>query len=143
MANFRPIRHPNRATASRAPHPNRRPTLATRSFIARPTETGFTGIYVHRDGYPSHRLPLLLAAYQHRFAGDVEAMSQHLVANVAVGWSELGTDLLDGTPEALRNELTGGESHLSSELDNLITPDGSPPERMTVTEGATSGLDWG
>ncbi|MFI0743000.1 hypothetical protein ACH4PU_33755 [Streptomyces sp. NPDC021100] len=126
-----------------SPSPLRRIPLATRSFIARPTSTGFTGIYVHWDGYPSHHLPLLLAAYQHRFAGDLEAMSQHLVDNVSVGWSELGTDLLNGAPEPLRQALTGGENHPSSQLDDLITPDGSPPQRMTVTEASTEGLDWG
>ncbi|MBC2878067.1 hypothetical protein K7I03_28510 [Streptomyces mobaraensis] len=111
--------------------------------MARPTSTGFTGVYVHWDGYPSHHLPLLLAAYQHRFAGDLEAMSQHLVDNVSVGWSELGTDLLDGAPEPLRQALAGSENHPSSQLDDLITPDGSPPRRMTVTEASTEGLDWG
>ncbi|MCC3779455.1 hypothetical protein K6I33_005102 [Streptomyces sp. UNOB3_S3] len=100
-------------------------------------------MYVHWDGYPSHQLPLLLAAYQHRFASDLEAMSRHLIDNVPVGWSTLGTDLLDEAPEALRHALTGGESHPSSQLANLITPDGSLPRRMTVTEGSTSGLDWG
>ncbi|MCD9193396.1 hypothetical protein [Streptomyces albireticuli] len=117
--------------------------LATRSFIARPTDTGFTGIYVHWDGYPSHHLPLLLTAFRHRFAGDLETMAQHLIDNVAVGWSELGTDLLDGAPEPLRHALTGGDNYPSSELDDLITPDGSPPERMTVAETSASGLDWG
>ncbi|WP_327731464.1 hypothetical protein OG250_43285 [Streptomyces sp. NBC_00487] len=41
-------------------------SLATRSFIARPTDTGYAGVYVHWDGYPSHHLPLLLGAHQYR-----------------------------------------------------------------------------
>ncbi|MCP3821397.1 hypothetical protein NLX86_25865 [Streptomyces sp. A3M-1-3] len=40
---------------------------------------------------------MLLAAYQHRFGQDVEAMARHLVDGVAVGWDELGTDLLDAS----------------------------------------------
>ncbi len=72
--------------------------MSTHSVIARPTGTGYTGIYVHLDGYPSARLPLLLAAYQHRFARDVDAMSVHLIGQVTIAWDELGTDLLDGAP---------------------------------------------
>ncbi|MET9544231.1 hypothetical protein ABZY36_02820 [Streptomyces sp. NPDC006627] len=58
--------------------------MSTRSVIARPSETGYTGIYVHHDGSPSGRLPLLLTAYQHRFARDVEAMSVHLIDQVSI-----------------------------------------------------------
>ncbi|PIM71825.1 hypothetical protein CTU88_14225 [Streptomyces sp. JV178] len=111
--------------------------------MARLTATGYSGVYVHWDGYPSGRLPLLLAAHQHRFVGDVEAMAQHLIDNVPVGWSCLGTDLLDGAPEALRTHLTGGRDFPSNELDDIVTADGSPPERQTVTEKTADGLDWG
>ncbi|WP_309248779.1 hypothetical protein [Streptomyces sp. MNP-20] len=83
--------------------------MSTGSCIARPTETGYTGIYVHFDGYPSGRLPLLLAAYQHRFARDVEAMRVHLIDQVSIAWDELGTDLLDGAPKSLIKKLTGRE----------------------------------
>lgn len=76
---------------------------------------------------PSHHLPLLLAAYQHRFGRDLEAMSRHLIDDVAVGWDELGTDLLDGVPSPLVTALTGGEHWPSVTLDNLITADGSVP----------------
>ncbi len=63
---------------------------------------------------PSHHLPLLLTAYQHRFRRDIEAMSRHLVVDVAVGWNELGTDLLDGAPPEIITALTGGERWLST-----------------------------
>lgn len=94
---------------------------------------------------PSHHLPLLLAAYQHKFGRDVEAMSRHLIDDVAVGWDELGTDLLDGAPPTLVAELTGGEHCPSRTLDHLITPDGSPPVRMTVTDETADAQDiqWG
>ncbi|MFC8223201.1 hypothetical protein ACFUTY_34145 [Streptomyces sp. NPDC057362] len=36
---------------------------------------------------PSHHLPLLLAAYQYKFGRDVEAMAQHLIDDIAVGWT--------------------------------------------------------
>ncbi|MEU9369559.1 hypothetical protein AB0D71_33770 [Streptomyces avermitilis] len=65
-------------------------------------------MYVHFDGYPASKLPLLLAAYQYRFAGHVEAITRHLIDEVHHGWEELGTDLLDGAPAALRRSLTGG-----------------------------------
>jgi hypothetical protein len=88
---------------------------------------------------------MLLAAYQHRFRGDVEAMVQHLVDGVAVAWEELGTDLLDGAPPEIVTALTGGEQWPSSTLDHLVSPDGSPPVRMTVTEktAADQNLQWG
>ncbi|MGW0137543.1 hypothetical protein [Streptomyces calvus] len=72
-------------------------------------------------------------------------MARHLVDNVAVGWSELGTDLLGGAPPEIVIALTGGERWPSSTLDHLVTPDGSPPVRMTVTEKivADQDLQWG
>lgn len=78
-------------------------SLSTRSFIARPTVgTGYSGIHVQLDGVPSHHLPLLLAAYQYKFGRNVEAMAQHLIDDIAVGWDELGTDLLDDAPTHAR-----------------------------------------
>ncbi|MEI5603569.1 hypothetical protein [Streptomyces brasiliscabiei] len=114
--------------------------------MARPTTgTGYSGIYVQLDGVPSHHLPLLLAAYQYKFGRDVEAMSRHLIDDVAVGWDELGTDLLDGAPPSLVAALTGGEQWPSRHLDHLMTPDGSPPVRMSVTDETADEQDmqWG
>ncbi|WP_447035846.1 hypothetical protein [Streptomyces sp. DSM 118878] len=94
---------------------------------------------------PSHHLPLLLAAYQYKFGRDVEAMAQHLIDDIAVGWGELGTDLLDDAPPTLVAALTGGEHRPSRTLDHLITPDGAPPVRMTVTDTTAGdlGMPWG
>ncbi|MFF5273810.1 hypothetical protein [Streptomyces sp. NPDC000133] len=94
---------------------------------------------------PSVHLPLLLAAYQHKFERNVEAMCRHLIDDVAVGWDELGTDLLDGAPPALVNSLTGGEHWPSRTLDHLVTPDGSPLVRMSVTDTTADEQDmqWG
>lgn len=118
--------------------------MTTRSFIARPTEAGgYDGIYVHLDGLPSHHLPLLLTAFQYRFNRDLEAMSRHLVDDVAIGWDELGTDLLDHAPPELFVALTGGETWPSTQPENLWTLDGSPPQRMTVNPEATDDLEWG
>nr|WP_106980832.1 MULTISPECIES: hypothetical protein [Streptomyces] len=113
--------------------------------MARPTASGYDGIYVHLDGYPTAQLPLLLAAFQYRFARDLDAMTRHLVDDVTVGWEELGTDLLDGAQPYIVEELTRGDRWPSKTLDHLITPDGSPPTRMTVTEkdAADQDLEWG
>ncbi|MFK0121187.1 hypothetical protein [Streptomyces sp. NPDC090994] len=72
-------------------------------------------------------------------------MSRHLVDDVAVGWDELGTDLLDGAPPEIVAALTGGEQWPSTTLDHLCTVDGSPPVRMTVTEqtAADQDMQWG
>lgn len=118
--------------------------MTTRSFIARPTEAGgYDGIHVHQDGLPSNHLPLLLTAYQYRFNGDLDAMSRHLIDDVAIRWDELGTDLLDHAPKELALALTGGETWPSSQPKNLYTLNGSPPRRMTVTPEATDELEWG
>ncbi|WSZ34375.1 hypothetical protein OG806_35530 [Streptomyces sp. NBC_00882] len=88
---------------------------------------------------------MLLAAYQYKFGRDIEAMSRHLIDDVAVGWDELGTDLLDDAPPALVTALTGGEHWPSRTLDHLITPDGSSPVRMSVTDTTADEQDvqWG
>ncbi|MGW4197084.1 hypothetical protein [Streptomyces sp. NPDC005004] len=102
-------------------------------------------MYVHFDGVPSHHLPLLLTAFQHRFARDLETLSQHLIDDVRVGWEELGTDLLAGAPPELASALTGGDEWPGRTLDHLLTPDGSPPVRMTVTDqdALAQDMQWG
>ncbi|MEU9246581.1 hypothetical protein [Streptomyces sp. NPDC048385] len=94
---------------------------------------------------PSHHLPLLLTAFQHRFRRDLEAMSRHLVDDASVGWEELGTDLLNGAPYAIVSILTGGQKWPSRTLDHLTTADGAPPVRMTVTDATADEQDmqWG
>ncbi|WP_234332302.1 hypothetical protein [Streptomyces sp. NRRL F-5650] len=114
--------------------------MSTRSVIARPVGTGFCGVYVHHDGYPSGRLPLLLAAYQHRFAGDIDALTEYLIDRVPIGWSSLGADLLAGVPASLRAELTSPRMLPGRQYDEARTPD-APPVR--VTDAVAGGLDWG
>ncbi|ADI04315.1 hypothetical protein SBI_01194 [Streptomyces bingchenggensis BCW-1] len=53
-------------------------------------------------------------------------MAQHLIYDVAVGRSYLGTDLLDSAPDALCKELLDGEHSSSLELNNIVTANGSP-----------------
>ncbi|MBC9719214.1 hypothetical protein H9Y04_42555 [Streptomyces sp. TRM66268-LWL] len=99
-------------------------------------------MYVHFDGYPDSKLPLLLAAYRHRFAGDLEAMAQHLIDDVEHGWDELGTDLLDGAPATLRRALTGGAEYPSRQITDVVNADGSPAERELITQDGTDELEW-
>ncbi|WP_406502880.1 hypothetical protein [Streptomyces sp. NBC_01602] len=80
-------------------------TKAASQVIARATGTGYAGTYVRFDGYHSHHLPLLLAAHQHGFTGDTDALAAYLIDEVPEGWSFTGTDLLDGAPDALRRHL--------------------------------------
>lgn len=96
------------------------------------------------DGVPSHHLPLLLAAFQWRFARDLHTLKRHLIDDVAIGWERLSTDLLDGAPHSVIQTLADGEHRPSRTLD-VITPGGSPPARMTVTEATADALDmeWG
>lgn len=87
--------------------------------------------------------PLLLAAHQHRFAGDTDALAAHLIDSPAVGWNSLGEDLLDGAPDEVRQHVVGphGGPGPSSTIDNMFTLDGSPAERMTCNEAA-AGQGW-
>lgn len=62
------------------------------SVIARPTESGWEGRYVHNDGHPTIRIPLLRALYAGPFAGDLDAMTKFLVDAHPAGWSQLGLD---------------------------------------------------
>ncbi|KUJ34527.1 hypothetical protein ACZ90_70970 [Streptomyces albus subsp. albus] len=57
---------------------------------------------------------MLLAAHLYRFGHDIEAMARPLLDSVAIGWDELGTDLLDGAPPEILSALTGGEQRSSS-----------------------------
>ncbi|WTB59919.1 hypothetical protein OIC43_09465 [Streptomyces sp. NBC_00825] len=100
---------------------------------------------MHLDGGPESKLPLLLAAFQYRFGRDLDAMTQHLVDDVAVGWEELGSDLLDGALPETVTALTWGDRWPSRTMDTLMTLDGSPPTRMTVTETTAADQDmaWG
>ncbi|MFD3580884.1 hypothetical protein [Streptomyces sp. NPDC058683] len=72
-------------------------------------------------------------------------MTRHLVDDVAVCWDELGTDLLDGAPPEIVTALVGTERWPSTTPTNLITPDGSAPVRMGVTEktAADQDIQWG
>lgn len=62
------------------------------SVIARPTETGFAGRYVHNSGHPTSRVPLLRTLYTGAFAGDLDAMTKFLVDDHPAGWSQFGAD---------------------------------------------------
>ncbi|MFD7017511.1 hypothetical protein [Streptomyces sp. NPDC059928] len=99
-------------------------------------------MYVHFDGYPDSKLPLLLAAYQHRFAGDLEAMARHLIDDVYYGWDELGTDLLDGAPASVRRSLTGDDEYPSRQMTDVTWADGTPAERELITQDGTDELEW-
>lgn len=120
--------------------------MATRSFIARPTDAGYAGVYFHADGDPRARLPLLLACYRYGFYGDIEAMARHLIDDLpgsARDWGNLGTDLLHGAPEELRHTLTGGHEYPSRTLANLTDMSGAPAARRLITQSTSGGLDWG
>jgi hypothetical protein len=64
--------------------------MSMRSIIARATPDGFAGRYVHHNGQPTARVPLLLTLYQDSFGRDLEAMQQFLLDRHPAGWSCLG-----------------------------------------------------
>ncbi|GAA2672499.1 hypothetical protein GCM10010400_38060 [Streptomyces aculeolatus] len=126
-------------TSPGAPRQGGGRSVATRSFIARPTDAGYVGANVLYDGYPSGRLPLLLASYRYRFGSDIAAMSRHLIDDVpasACGWEELGADLLHGAPEELRHALTG-----AVDLRRLTSLTRPPHDAVDGAESLARG-DW-
>ncbi|WP_329562044.1 hypothetical protein [Kitasatospora sp. NBC_01266] len=66
--------------------------MSTRSIIARLTPDGFAGRYVHEEGCPIDRVPILLTAIQEHFAGDIEAAARFYLDDHPAGWLSLGTD---------------------------------------------------
>ncbi|MEU5898679.1 hypothetical protein [Streptomyces venezuelae] len=92
---------------------------------------------MHSDGYPSHHLPLLLAAHQYTFGKDTEALTRYLIDDAPEGWSSLGTDLLVHAPGFLRDTLPRGHHEPGRRY-----PERSPGERLVFTEQTASRLDW-
>ncbi|MCX4758797.1 hypothetical protein [Kitasatospora purpeofusca] len=115
--------------------------MSTRSVIARPTPSGFRGIYCHKDGQPSHQLPLILGAFQYRFGEDADALARHLVDDVPVGWSALGTDLLDGAPDELRT-APGIGRWPGRQYSSEPSAGGRVEPRAVITERTSERLTW-
>lgn len=63
--------------------------MSTRSIVARPTEAGWEGVYVHSDGMPTSHGPVLLDAQQAFFADNPAGLADFLLSHPA-GWSSLG-----------------------------------------------------
>lgn len=63
--------------------------MSTRAAIARPSESGFTGVYHHWDGYPTGLGSTLYNAYRHVFAHDSERMCAYLIDEHPAGWSTI------------------------------------------------------
>ena len=66
--------------------------MSTRAVIARATTEGFTGVYHHRDGYPSGLACNLWALYHGHFEGDLQAMCKTLIDDHPTGWSTIHGD---------------------------------------------------
>jgi len=65
--------------------------VSTRSIVAFRDDESTTGIYVHFDGYPEGRLPVLREIYTATLHRDLHQMRTVLLKHRA-GWSQLSTD---------------------------------------------------
>lgn len=63
--------------------------MSTRSVIARKTQTGFTGVYHHWDGYPSGLGAMLFELRNGHFKRDTQAMLRYLIDEHPAGWSTI------------------------------------------------------
>lgn len=71
--------------------------MSTRSIIGRAQGDGFVrGVYVHFDGYPTARGPVLFAIAERIGVANLWA---HLDAATAGGWSSLNPDVHVGDPD--------------------------------------------
>lgn len=66
--------------------------MSIRSIIARPTPDGFAGRYVHQDGHPTDRVPILMTAVQGHFAGNVSTATRFYLDDHPAGWLSLGIE---------------------------------------------------
>ena len=66
--------------------------MSTRSCIARAEGDGWSGRYVHSDGYPTWRGAELWKLWHTVFDGDIEAMLHCLIDEHPAGWSHLSGD---------------------------------------------------
>jgi len=109
--------------------------MTTHSLIARPTDAGFQGQFVQGDGDPDHQVPLLLGAYQNRFAGDLTALQHYLIDEHPAGWSYLGRDLADDSAEAVS---LPAEPHSSCYCHDFGDPAVPPLDQDTVADSFVS-----
>lgn len=63
--------------------------MGTRSVIAKPTKSGFTGRYHHWDGYPRGLGSTLYNAYQGHFGRDLDAMCNFLLNEHPAGFATI------------------------------------------------------
>lgn len=81
--------------------------MSTRSVIARKTQSGFSGVYHHWDGYPTALGATLFALFNGHFKRDLPAMLKYLIDEHPAGWSTInGADFSkepgfdnDGAPQ--------------------------------------------
>ena len=65
--------------------------MSTRSVVARPVGDGFSGRYVHWNGYPTYQGATLWQMAKVEFKGDVEALLKALI-DQGGAWSALGDE---------------------------------------------------
>lgn len=113
------------------------------SIIARPTTTGFEGRYIHNDGHPEQRIPLLLDLYHRAYRHDIEAMTSFLVDAHPAGWSQLGQDPTVETGWINHTRRTTAEAIADHGFRCYCHGDRSDgPALQTETNTSLSLADW-
>src|SRR5699024_3677621 len=110
------------AAPGRAPE-RKDQTMSTRSFTGGVTERGVLGRYVHFDGYPERRMPVLRAIVARD--GAVAALRTILAAQWG-GWSYLDPDRQENSLGEDRAEVVPGYG--------LRYRDTGPDEPLTLAE---------
>lgn len=83
--------------------------MGTRSYVAAETESGIKGVYVHWDGYPEGRIPVL----QRLIARDGLSKVVRTIIGKPNGWSSLDDRAVDHESAGMAGEmLTGGRFEL-------------------------------
>jgi hypothetical protein len=115
--------------------------MSTRSCIARPTTEGFSGRYVHWDGYPAGVGKELYGLYQSKFKGKLAGMERFLMDDHPAGWSVIcGADWSQtpGFIEVQTRDFKGRERpQCFCHGDRR-----EKPWEVTQADAACSGCEW-
>ncbi len=115
--------------------------MGTRSVIAKPTQTGFSGRYHHWDGYPSGLGATLYDAYQGHFGGDLDAMCHFLLDEHPAGfWTIVGRDL--SLPCGYFGRYTGSDERTLNPVCYCHGIRSDPAHEVTEKDAGTIGCEY-
>lgn len=95
--------------------------MSTHAILARPTPSGYEGVYLHSDGYPTHALVQIGELVRRDGVDKVRAV----LTDWTKGWSTIGPDQVLPWHGEDRYEVVEGYGvrYLDDDTDGLVTHD--------------------